>query len=274
MTSPIETGKADYQKLVTDHLWTQALTAFFIGSFFLLGYSNDIDGQGQLGGLRSSYYLALAVGFLSLSGLLIVAAVVGLFRQLGHGLTQSLSSVFSNAIIVGFVFAWIWAFDALKNLGPVLSLYTWTGIVMFLFLWLRVFIFDSGNRHLLTSFPGLLWAKMNSPLGKPHHSEKPDIIIMSRDQLVGTLRHLAVMMGSKRLAELLIEAGADMNAPDFDGYTPLYAALSSPELEPNTKIEIAEFLRKNGRKYPRLTVGSSSSTDQIKVLTLPGPTSE
>jgi len=221
MTSPMKTGKADYQNLVTDHLWTQALTAFFIGSFFLLGYSNFIEEQGQFGGLRSSYYLALAIGFLSLSGLLIVAAVVGLFRQLGQGLTQSLSSMFGNTIIVGFVFAWIGGFDALKNLGPVLSLYSWIGIVMFLFLLLRVFIFDSGNRHLLTRFPGWLLAKMNSSPWNPHHTRKPEIITFSRDQLVGTLRQLVVLIGSKRLAELLVEAGADRNAPDFEGYTPL-----------------------------------------------------
>ncbi len=45
MTSPIKTGKTDYQNLVTDHLWTQALTAFSIGSVCLLGYSNVIEDQ-------------------------------------------------------------------------------------------------------------------------------------------------------------------------------------------------------------------------------------
>jgi len=82
-----------------------------------------------------------------------------------------------------------------------------------------------------------------------------------------------VLIGSKRLAELLVEAGADMNAPDFDGYTPLYAALSNPDLEQKTKIEIAGFFRKNGRKDPRLTVVSLPSTARAKVLAPPGPIS-
>ena len=48
--------------------------------------------------------------------------------------------------------------------------------------------------------------------------------------------------------DMLVETGADINAPDYDGYTPLDAALSNPDLEPKTKIEIADILRNNGAK--------------------------
>ena len=75
-----------------------------------------------------------------------------------------------------------------------------------------------------------------------------DINITARDQHGGTPLHWAVFVGNKEMAKLLVEGGADINAPDYDGYTPLDAALSNSDLEPKTKIEVADLLRKNGAK--------------------------
>jgi ankyrin repeat protein len=73
-----------------------------------------------------------------------------------------------------------------------------------------------------------------------------NINIRARDEHGGTPLHWAAFLGYKQVAETLVEAGADINAPDDDGYTPLDAALSNPDLDPKTKTEIADYLRKNG----------------------------
>ena len=73
-----------------------------------------------------------------------------------------------------------------------------------------------------------------------------DINIRARDQHGGTPLHWTAFAGNKPMTELLVEAGANINAPDYDGFTPLDAALSNPDLEPNTKIEVADFLRNHG----------------------------
>ena len=74
------------------------------------------------------------------------------------------------------------------------------------------------------------------------------INIRARDQNGGTPLHWAAFLGNRQMAELLVEAGADINSTDYDGYTPLDAAVSNPDLAPKTKLEISDFLRKNGAK--------------------------
>jgi ankyrin repeat protein len=44
------------------------------------------------------------------------------------------------------------------------------------------------------------------------------------------------------MAETLVNAGADINATDKDGYTPLDAVLSNPDLDSGTKAETEEYL--------------------------------
>jgi ankyrin repeat protein len=50
------------------------------------------------------------------------------------------------------------------------------------------------------------------------------------------------------MAEFLLAAGADINAPDNDGNTPLDGVLSNPDLDTNTRNEVAEYLRANGAR--------------------------
>jgi len=76
-----------------------------------------------------------------------------------------------------------------------------------------------------------------------------DINARAMDEFRGTPLHWAAAVGNKQFAELLVEAGADVNAKDNYGYTPLDAALYyEPEQEKQAKLEIADFLRKNGGK--------------------------
>ena len=48
------------------------------------------------------------------------------------------------------------------------------------------------------------------------------------------------------MAEMLVGAGAGINAPYNDGLTPLDAVFSNPDLDLQTKTEIADYLRENG----------------------------
>ena len=64
--------------------------------------------------------------------------------------------------------------------------------------------------------------------------------------------HIASANGHKAVAELLISSGADLNAKNEDGETPLdYAETvyedDSPELKA-AKKEVADLLRKHGGK--------------------------
>ena len=58
----------------------------------------------------------------------------------------------------------------------------------------------------------------------------------------GTPLHYAAANGHKEIAELLIEKGADLNAKDEDGGTPLDVAIQFKELE------TVDLLRKHGGK--------------------------
>jgi ankyrin repeat protein len=54
--------------------------------------------------------------------------------------------------------------------------------------------------------------------------------------------HQAAVKGRKEMAELLIAKGADLNAKDVDGWTPLDVAIEFKELE------TADLFRKHGGK--------------------------
>ena len=56
--------------------------------------------------------------------------------------------------------------------------------------------------------------------------------------------HYAAFVGQKEIAELLIAKGADVNAKGDDGNTPLDLAIEDDVAE----IEIADLLRKHGAK--------------------------
>ena len=53
-------------------------------------------------------------------------------------------------------------------------------------------------------------------------------------------------MGRVEMARRLIEAGADVNAGDNNGFTPLDATNYDRESEKKAKLEIAELLREKG----------------------------
>ena len=56
------------------------------------------------------------------------------------------------------------------------------------------------------------------------------------------MHHAVLFVGNKEIAELLINNGADVNAMDKDGNTPLDVA------EEFNQPEIADLLRKHGGK--------------------------
>ena len=75
-----------------------------------------------------------------------------------------------------------------------------------------------------------------------------DINLKARDQYEGTPLHWAAYLGHKQMVKWLVEAEADINATDINGYTPLDATASNPDLDPDTVTEIADYLRENGAR--------------------------
>lgn len=83
-----------------------------------------------------------------------------------------------------------------------------------------------------------------------------------------TLLHTASNLGNCELVRFLIEAGADVNAPDEDGETPLHRAMSM-----RNNYETAKILIENGADLANVAVGSRTPLHTIfndtmgKVLT-------
>ena len=75
--------------------------------------------------------------------------------------------------------------------------------------------------------------------------------VYTKDDHEYTPLHWAAMEGRKEVAELLIAAGANVNAKDVDGSTPLDLAKlyegDSPE-DKAARMETADLLRKHGGK--------------------------
>ena len=88
----------------------------------------------------------------------------------------------------------------------------------------------------------LIWdaaEKGNIEAVKQHLAEGVDV--NAKDELIGrTPLHLSAMGGQNVIAELLIAKGADVNAKNDFGYTPLDVAKRHPET--------ADLLRKHGGK--------------------------
>jgi ankyrin repeat protein len=70
----------------------------------------------------------------------------------------------------------------------------------------------------------------------------------AKDRHGGTPLHWAAALGRLEMARRLIDAGADLNAGDNDGFTPLDAANYESEIEKQAKREIADLLRQRGGK--------------------------
>ena len=62
--------------------------------------------------------------------------------------------------------------------------------------------------------------------------------------------HFATLWGNKKVVELLIAKGADINVPDDDGLTPMdFTSYNNDSYTPNAETarrEIADLLRKHG----------------------------
>ena len=68
------------------------------------------------------------------------------------------------------------------------------------------------------------------------------------DEHGGTPLHWAAALGRVEMARRLIEAGADVNARDDNGFTPLDATNYDRESAKKAKLEIAGLLREKGGK--------------------------
>ncbi len=67
-----------------------------------------------------------------------------------------------------------------------------------------------------------------------------------KDEHGGTPLHWAAALGRIEMVKQLLSAGADINAPDNHGYTPLDATAYAPDYEREAKVEIADYLREMG----------------------------
>ena len=70
--------------------------------------------------------------------------------------------------------------------------------------------------------------------------------IRAQDEHGGTPLHWAAALGRIEMTKRLLEAKADINAEDNNGYTPLDATNYAPEYETEAKTEIAKLLRTKG----------------------------
>ena len=59
---------------------------------------------------------------------------------------------------------------------------------------------------------------------RKHLAAGVDVNAKTDDQISGTPLHLVAILGHKEVAELLVDAGADVNAKDGGGWTPLHFA--------------------------------------------------
>ena len=74
---------------------------------------------------------------------------------------------------------------------------------------------------------------------KQHLAAGTDVNVMDSDFGNATPLHTAARWGYKEIIELLISSGADVNAKDDNGWTPLHRAANK---------EIRDLLRKHGGK--------------------------
>ena len=70
-----------------------------------------------------------------------------------------------------------------------------------------------------------------------------DLRARAKDEHGGTPLHWAAALGRMEMVKLLVTSGADVNAPDDHGYTPLDATGYAPEYEREAKVKIADYLR-------------------------------
>lgn len=70
-----------------------------------------------------------------------------------------------------------------------------------------------------------------------------DLGARAKDEHGGTPLHWAAALGRLETAKLLVGIGADVNAPDDHGYTPLDATGYAPDYEREAKAKIADYLR-------------------------------
>lgn len=73
-----------------------------------------------------------------------------------------------------------------------------------------------------------------------------EINIRAQDESGGTPLHWAAWVSNREMVKFLVEAGADVNALDKTGFTPLDAAMASLNPKKQTVIEIVRFLRDQG----------------------------
>jgi ferric-dicitrate binding protein FerR (iron transport regulator) len=81
----------------------------------------------------------------------------------------------------------------------------------------------------------------------------------AKDEHGGTPLHWAAALGRIEMARRLIDAGAEVNAEDNHGFTPLDATHYDPDSNREAKLEIARLLREKGGRSLGEGPGESSS---------------